>query len=107
MKPKSKGEKLEPFGPFTNVPSDQIQFAGFPCCRCRKPVRRFGVVIPGLIPRAMFYGCRCGNVMVWEDERQPTAAIWLSNLDLLKDTDCELAIFNGGKETPPGFQGIN
>jgi hypothetical protein len=97
----------EPFGPFREIPSDQIRFAGWPCPRCRKPVRKFGQVIPMLVPRMMFYGCRCVTVSVWEDEFQCGPKTWPRNVALAKRTGAGLLIFNGGRDTPPGFSGIN
>jgi hypothetical protein len=98
---------IENFGPFSNIPSREIRFAGFPCLRCRKPVRYFGFVVPDLAPRAMLYVCRCASVMVWEDEAQPTSRVWLTNLDLAEAADVDVLIFNGNKPTPPSFQGVN
>jgi hypothetical protein len=59
------------FGPFTNIPQELIHPVGFDCLECHSPVRRFGVVVPQLLPRMMFYSRKCGTVAVWEDEAQP------------------------------------
>jgi hypothetical protein len=73
----------------------------------RKPVRRFGQVVPELSPRMMFYACRCGTIVVWEDERQPTRKVWDNNIEFLKEAGGDVLIFNGDKPIPPGFQGVN
>jgi hypothetical protein len=99
--------KTEHFGPFLNVPSAAIGRAGFRCDSCRKPVRLFRQAVPTLVPRMVFYACRCGTIVVWEDERQPTQAIWPMLFELLRRSGAGVLIFNGAKETPPGFTGIN
>ena len=68
MKTKSQGKRLELFGPFL-VPAEDIRFAGWPCPRCRRPVRYIGKVLPGLAPRMMFHACKCGTVTTWEDDK--------------------------------------
>jgi hypothetical protein len=97
----------EPFGPFQSIPSAEIRFAGWPCKRCRRPVRKFGAVVPLLIPRMMFFACKCGTVAAWEDERQPSQKTWTNSVQLLKDSGVAVVVFNGGKDTPPEFQGLN
>jgi hypothetical protein len=97
----------EDFGPFIKVPSEQIQPAGWKCKICRKPVRRFKQIVPVLIPRLVIHACKCGTAVCWEDEQNPNKKNWLSIIDLLKGTDTQIVIFNGDKETPPGFQGVN
>lgn len=77
--------QCERFGPFENVPTDSIHSVGFSCRKCKRAVRRSGVVYPGMIPRIMFYACECGTIVVWEDERQPKdAQHWAQNIKLLK-----------------------
>jgi hypothetical protein len=100
-------EKTEHFGPFLNVPSAAIRRAGFKCDSCRRPVRVFRHPLPMLVPRMVFYACRCGTIVVWEDERQPTQGNWRMNVELLRRSGAGVLIFNGAKETPPGFTGIN
>jgi hypothetical protein len=101
----SQGQR---FGPFENVPAELIHPAGFNCRKCKRVVRRAGVVCPGVIPRIMFYSCKCGTIAVWEDERQPRdAQHWAQNIELLKKAGVDLVIFNGNKPTPPSFSGIN
>jgi hypothetical protein len=97
----------EAFGPFLNVPSAAIQRAGFKCDRCGKPVRVFRHALPILVPRVSIYNCKCGSVICGEDEEQLTQAIWQMNVELLRRSGAEVVIFNGAKETPPGFTGIN
>jgi hypothetical protein len=98
----------EHFGPFTNIPSNDIHEAGFKCYTCRQSVRRFKAVVPHLLPRMVFYSCRCGSVAVWEDESQPASSkTWRFNMTLLAKAGVDIVIFNGGRETPAGFQGIN
>jgi hypothetical protein len=104
----SRAEQTERFGPFLNVPSADIQRSGFDCHGCGKPVRRLRKVVPFLVARIVFYSCQCGTVVVWEDERQPKdAQHWAQNIRLLKKAHVEVIVFNGNKETPPGFSGIN
>jgi hypothetical protein len=55
----------------------------------------------------MFYACRCGTIVVWEDERQPTRKVWDNNIEFLKEAGGDVLIFNGDKPIPPGFQGVN
>jgi hypothetical protein len=43
------------FGPFVRVPSDSMKPVGFDCRKCKRPVRSYGVVVPSLSPRLMFY----------------------------------------------------
>jgi hypothetical protein len=97
------------FGPFTNVPQELIHPVGFDCSQCGGTVRRFGVVMPHLIPRLVFYSCRCGTISVWEDEAQPHGSQhWALNIELLKKSGASLVIFNGNKSRPPpSFAGIN
>jgi len=97
----------EDFGPFAKVPSEQIQPAGFKCSSCRKPVRRLKKVVPVLIPRLIIHACKCGAVVGWEDEWQASARSWPSIIELLKQNRAGIIIINGGKETPPDFQGVN
>jgi hypothetical protein len=97
----------EPFGPFLNIPSAEIRFAGWPCKRCRRPVRKFGKVIPSLVPRMMFFDCMCGTVAAWEDERQPSQKTWTKSVQRLRESGAGVVIFNGNKDTPPEFQGLN
>jgi hypothetical protein len=95
------------FGPFCNVESNRITFAGWPCSRCRKPVRKMAVAAPNVAPRMIFYACPCVTVCCWQDERQPNAKIWPSNVGLALSTGSKVVVFNGDKPTPPDFQGIN
>jgi hypothetical protein len=56
----------------------------------------------------IFYGCHCGTVACWEDEANPQDSDhWAANVALLKKAGADLIIFNGGKEVPPSFSGIN
>jgi hypothetical protein len=97
------------FGPFANVPVDLIRSAGFDCPVCKTPVRRFGVVVPHLLPRALIYNCGCGkSIVCWEDELQPSCVEhWRENVELARQVNVEVVVFNGGKETPPDFQSVN
>jgi hypothetical protein len=100
--------KTENFGPFADIPSDSIKPVGFSCRICKHPVRRFCAVVPNLVPRMMFYVCKCGAIAVWEDEKQPKdAQHWRQNIKLLKKAGVGLVVFNGNKPTPASFSGIN
>jgi hypothetical protein len=103
----AKSEPSEPFGPFLDIPSAEIRFSGWPCKRCRRPVRKFGAVVPSLVPRMMFFVCRCGTVAAWEDERQPSQKTWPDCAQLLRDSGAGMVVFNGDKPTAAGFQGVN
>jgi hypothetical protein len=96
------------FGPFL-IPADYpILQAGWRCSRCREQVRKLFRRIPYLVPRAVLYSCKCGTVVVWEDEQQPKdTEHWSWNVELLRARSTEVAIFNGNKPTPPGFGGMN
>ena len=102
----AKGKPVR-FGPFLGVDSELIHFAGWQCPRCRKPVRKFGQPVPGLVPRMIFHACQCVTVMTWKDEATPTAKIWPKNVELARRSGADLLAFNGGRDTPAGFQGIN
>jgi hypothetical protein len=97
------------FGPFRNVPVELIRPAGFNCPICREPVRRAGLPVPGLVPRMMFYQCGCVlSVVCWEDEKQPGGPVlWRQNVRLARAARAQVVIFNGGKDTPRDFQGVN
>jgi hypothetical protein len=100
--------RIRPFGPFTNIPCDDIKTAGFHCPKCRKPVEKFAMMLPAMVPRMIFYSCRCGTVTVWEDESQPeNSEIWSWNVDLLRKHKVHLVMFNGDKPLSPGFAGQN
>jgi hypothetical protein len=64
-------EPVRRFGPFLNIPVVEVRLAGWQCQRCRKQVERFAQVLPGMVPRMIFHACKCGTVVVWEDESQP------------------------------------
>jgi hypothetical protein len=103
MKPKSK-----PFGPFVDIPSSDIHPAGFRCYLCSRPVRVLRHVMPYGVIRMCFYSCRCGpSIIVWEDEKQPTAQIWPKNIELARKTKADMVIFNGERPLSEDFQGIN
>jgi hypothetical protein len=106
--PPTKEQKVA-FGPFTNVPFKLIHPAGFNCPLCGQLVKCFGIQTPTAVPRMMIYSCGCGSsVVTWEDERQPTSAKhWRRNIQLAHRANVGVVVFNGGKDTPPGFQGIN
>jgi hypothetical protein len=63
------------FGPFREVDASSIKLAGWPCQRCRKPVRVLRVVVPYLVERLSFHSCKCATVCTWEAESQPTAGV--------------------------------
>ena len=95
------------FGPFLNVPIELIHPAGFCCPLCREPVKRCGLQTP-IVPRIMIHSCKCGpSIVTWEDERSPTIKTWPLNIEFARKADAGVVIFNGGKDTPAGFQGIN
>jgi hypothetical protein len=95
------------FGPFLGVDAELIHLAGWSCRRCRKPVRKLGVAVPFLVPRLIFRACECAAVCTWEDESQPTRRNWGALVELARQTGARLLGFNGGRDTPPGFQGVN
>src|SRR5260370_20283333 len=95
------------FGPFIEVPAEEVSLTNFKCMHCKEPVEVLRQVIPGLVPGICIHACRCGSVAVWEDERQPTGKLWYWNIKLLKQTGAKLAIFNGDKPLSPGFSGCN
>jgi hypothetical protein len=95
------------FGPFLGVEAELISPAGWPCRRCRKPVKKLAVVVPCLVPRLIFHACECAAVCTWEDEAQPTRRSWRPLVELARQTGARLLGFNGGRDTPPGFQGVN
>jgi hypothetical protein len=96
-----------PFGPFLNVPAGLIHPAGFSCPLCGQPVRRFGLKTP-IVPRIMIHACGCGpSIVTWEDERSPTIKTWSFNINFARKANVDVVMFNGGKETPPDFQGLN
>jgi hypothetical protein len=103
----TKAEPSEPFGPFLAIPSAEIFFCHWACTRCRRPVRKFGAVVPSMVPRMMFFGCMCGTVAAWEDKRQPSQKTWPSCVQLLRESGAGMLVFNGDKPTPAGFQGVN
>lgn len=100
-------DATERHGPFL-VPSELIKPAGFCCKSCRHPVRVVRQMVPLLLPRICIFACGCGvGVAVWEDECQPTENTWRLNMELARKTGAGMLIFNGGKDTPPEFQGRN
>jgi hypothetical protein len=97
-----------PFGPFLDVPCDDIKPAGFKCRECRHPVEKLAKVLPNLVPRMFFYSCKCGMVTTWEDEAQPQGSrVWRLNTNLLKRSGAKVLIFNGARKLSAGFSGIN
>src|SRR5258708_1925709 len=102
-----ESEPVERFGPFLAIASRQIHHAGWSCRHCRQPVRRFATAVPDLFPRILFFACRCGCVATFEDERRPTKKTWPDCVRLLKNSGAGMVVFNGGKDIPPGFQGLN
>jgi hypothetical protein len=103
----TKAEPSETFGPFTNVRSAEIFFCHWACTRCRRPVRRFATVVPDLVPRILFFACKCGCVATFEDERRPTKKTLPNCVRLLRESGAGMLVFNGDKPTPAGFQGVN
>jgi hypothetical protein len=55
----------------------------------------------------MLFACKCGTIAAFEDERQACQKTWPDCLQLLKDAGVALVVFNGGKDTPKGFHGVN
>jgi hypothetical protein len=98
------------FGPFL-IPADahdQIKPAGFACFDCHHPVERLAMVVPAMVPRMVFYVCKCGTVQVWEDEKQPSGSVhWRENMELLRSANVELLAFNGNKPLQTNFSGSN
>jgi hypothetical protein len=96
------------FGPFQEVPCDEIKPAGLSCPECRRQIERAAKSLPGMVPRVLFYACQCVTAVVWEDERQPrNARAWRLVIDLAKASDAKVAIFNGNRPLSPDFLGIN
>jgi hypothetical protein len=96
------------FGPFADVPAEDVKRTGFICHGCRRSVERLAKALPMMVPRMMFYACICGTVAVWEDERQPCGSRhWRMNIELLKRSGAGLLIFNGRRPLKPDFSGIN
>jgi len=115
-KPPDRNHERDPlsterkFGPFL-IPADQldqIKPAGFACFDCQQPVERMALVVPEMVPRLVFYACRCGTVEVWEDEQQPSGSShWRQNMEMLRAAKVDLLVFNGNKPLQPDFSGSN
>jgi hypothetical protein len=95
------------FGPFQNVPAEQIRSTGFVCGHCKRPVEMLAQSTPNLAPRMIFRACRCGTVVVWEDETQATEKTWWHSVKLMRKARVNVVMFNGAKPTTPEFQGVN
>jgi hypothetical protein len=102
-------EPKQNFGPFL-IPASHaldIKPSGFVCPDCKEPVRKLAKVLPAMVPRGVFYNCKCGTVFVWEDEAQPRSSKhWRSNMKLLRQTGSDLVVFNGNKPLKPSFSGL-
>jgi hypothetical protein len=97
-----------PFGPFLNVPAALIHPIGFNCPLCHKPVRRFGIQTPTVVPRMLIHACGCGpSVATWEDESPVSLKTWRKTIALARRAKVDVVMFNGGKDTPPGFSSFN
>ena len=100
--------ETRPFGPFTNVPSEDVKSAGFICYECRHLVERLHKAFPSQVVRMFFFVCQCGVVATWEDEAQPTnSRIWKLNVRLMKSAGVQFLIFNGNRPLFPNFSGTN
>jgi hypothetical protein len=95
------------FGPFIEVPAEEVSKTSFRCMHCKEPVEVLRQVIPYLVPRLCVHACQCGAIAVWEDERQPTAKAWYWSIKMLRQAGAKLAIFNGNKELDAAFSGRN
>jgi hypothetical protein len=105
---KSTPAATRPFGPFAEIPIDQITLAGFRCPFCKHPVERYAKTIPNMVPRVLFFACRCFAAVCWEDESKPTGArVWRLVNDLAKETGARVLMFNGNRPLSPDFMGIN
>ena len=105
---KDSGSEKRRFGPFGNVPSEDVKAVGFKCHGCQHSVERLAKVLPGMVVRMFFYACLCGTVAVWEDENQPkNSRIWRMNTNLMKRTNTQVLIFNGNRPLAPNFSGTN
>jgi hypothetical protein len=81
----------EPFGPFLEVPSSEIQPAGFTCPACREPVRKWsGHFFPEVGDFMLVLACKCISAGGWE-LRNPirTAQQWFRVVLLAKKHKCE------------------
>jgi hypothetical protein len=105
---KSTPAATRPFGPFAEIPNEEITLAGFRCPFCKTPVERYAKTIPEMVPRVLFYACQCFTVVCWEDESKPTGArVWRHVNELAKATGAEVLLFNGNRPLSPDFMGIN
>jgi hypothetical protein len=97
------------FGPFLEVPTDEIKRAGFGCLRCKQPVEVLRKVLPGVMPRMIFHSCRCEYTTVtWEDEAVPrTARDWLVAVKVMRRARVRILVINQGRELSPGFSGLS
>jgi hypothetical protein len=90
------------------VPLEMIKPAGFICKYCRAPVRVVRQVVPFLVPRVCVYACDCGpGVTVWEDQSNPDAKTWARAMATAREARVDMIVFNGGRDTPPEFSGLN
>lgn len=104
----STSSRTRTFGPFRDVPTEDVKPAGFKCKVCHRLVEKFAMVLPGLVVRMLFYGCLCGTLVVYEDEAQPQdARTWRLLADLMNKTGAKVLIFNGNRELSPDFNGLN
>jgi hypothetical protein len=104
------GKCRHKFGPFllTDEQLQEVVPAGFKCLDCLGPVRKLKKVVPGLVARMVLYTCKCGSVMVWEAEKQPSGSShWRVNIELLRASGSEVAVFNGNKPLAPDFSGLS
>ena len=97
-----------PFGPFIDVPVEDIKPAGFMCWTCRQAVERLTKAFPSQVVRMFFYACSCGTIICWEDERQPRGSRhWRLNIKLMRASRTKVLIFNGNRPLSADFSGTN